>query len=231
MSHSTPTAAQPPTSSARLVMTLGVAGLLSGLVLVLAYRATLPTIEANEARALRAAVLEVVPGSSRLTPLVEDPSGKLVPDEEGSGSSAVYAALDSTGALRGYAIPAEGAGFQDNIRLIYGFDPSTRHVVGMRVLDSRETPGLGDKIYKDASFVHAFDALAVDPEIRLVKSGDHAADNEVHAITGATISSRAVVRIVNESNARWLVRIPEVPVESSDDVAPTVALPVTERVP
>jgi electron transport complex protein RnfG len=78
----------------------------------------------------------------------------------------------------------------------------------MAVLESRETPGLGDKIYKDADFVASFDGLAVDPEIRAVKKGKKAASNEIDAITGATISSKAVVRIMNEANARWLERLP-----------------------
>ena len=56
---------QPPEpSSARLVLTLAVAGLLSGLAIVGAYETTLPTIEANNARALQKAVFKVVPGSA-----------------------------------------------------------------------------------------------------------------------------------------------------------------------
>jgi Na+-translocating ferredoxin:NAD+ oxidoreductase RnfG subunit len=63
---------------------------------------------------------------------------------------------------------------------------------------SRETPGLGDKIYKDPKFVAEFHGLAVEPAIKLIKGHGEAA-NEVDAITGATISSKAVVRIVNQA--------------------------------
>ena len=76
----------------------------------------------------------------------------------------------------------------------------------MEVLESRETPGLGDKIIKDADFVGAFRDLAVEPAIVAVKSG-RSRDNEVDAISGATISSKAVVKIINASNQRWMERI------------------------
>ena len=78
----------------------------------------------------------------------------------------------------------------------------------MEILDSRETPGLGDKIYKDAVFVANFSNLVADPEIVTVKKGTRNAPNEVDAITGATISSKAVVRIINEGQARWRDKLP-----------------------
>ncbi|MBW1687048.1 MAG: FMN-binding protein, partial [Deltaproteobacteria bacterium] len=105
-------------------------------------------------------------------------------------------------------IPAEGAGFQDTIKLIYGYDPTRRRVVGMQVLESRETPGLGDKIIKDDSFLDCFRDLAISPDVVAVKKG-RTQDNEIDAISGATISSLAVVRIINEANARWIERLPE----------------------
>ena len=74
----------------------------------------------------------------------------------------------------------------------------------MKVLESKETPGLGDKIYKDADFVANFSALSADPQIVTVKKGTRSAANEVDAITGATISSEAVVNILNRSTVEWI---------------------------
>jgi electron transport complex protein RnfG len=189
--------------------TLGFAGLCSGLAVVGIFLLTLPRIERNRAEALEAAIFRVLEGARSRAAFVlrgedlvrfESPEGGL-PKEE-----AVYAGYDEAGALLGFAIPAEGAGFQDTIKLIYGFDPGARRVVGMEVLESRETPGLGDKIIKDADFVGAFRDLAVEPEIVAVKSGS-SGDNEIDAISGATISSKAVVKIINASNERWLERV------------------------
>jgi electron transport complex protein RnfG len=196
----------PEPSGLRLVGTLTLAGLVSGTAIVGVYEVTLPMIEANNARALERAVFKVTPGSARMLGLVVDEAGVRAVGE--GETPDVYASYDDAGALVGYAIPGEGAGFQDTIRLIYGYDPGGGRIVGMEVLESRETPGLGDKIYKDEAFVGAFSALEVSPGIVCVKAGEASAPNEVDAITGATISSKAVVSIIRGANERWLGRLP-----------------------
>ena len=194
-------------SSTRLVLTLSLAGLLSGLIIVTIFEVTLPTITAYKAQQLRAAVFKVLPGVTSMSRLVYS-DGKLTQsDEELPEEEAVYGGYRADGQLVGYAIPAAGPGFQDTISLLYGLLPDERKVTGMEILESRETPGLGDKIYKDAAFVGSFRSLAIDPEIRAVKKGTSSAPNELDAITGATISSKAVVRIINQANNLWLPRL------------------------
>lgn len=188
----------------RLVVTLSMAGLIAGLVLVGVYLLTKPAIEQNRAEALERAILEVVPGSSDFRTLrLED--GALVP-VDGQASSeeedVVYAALNDRGARVGWAIPGAGPGFMDTIRLIYGFDSDRRVIVGMAVLESRETPGLGDKIDDDEAFHENFEGLEVEPEI--VPVSDKTKPNQVDTITGATISSKAVVHIMNDTIERWM---------------------------
>jgi electron transport complex protein RnfG len=223
--------------SLRLAGTLFLAGLLSGLAIVLVYRATLPVITANQARELRAAVFRVVPGSVTLAPLAWGGEELVAAADAGqTGGSApapqVFAALDGSGALRGYAIPAEGPGFQDTISLLFGYDASGGRIIGMTVLESRETPGLGDKIYKDDAFVACFDSLAVDPAPVVVKNGEKSAPNEVDGITGATISSKAVVRIVNGGLETWRGRLPaDLPEAARARAAETPAPPPGEPRP
>ncbi len=192
----------------RLVFTLTLAGLLSGLAIVGAYEITLPRIEANKAEALKRAVFQVLPGSTRMEREAWR-DGKLAPAETGpANEDAVYAGYDSTGAFVGYAVPAEGSGFQDTIQLIFGYDPARRMIVGLQILESRETPGLGDKIYKDPDFAANFRDLGVEPTVELVKGGRNA-PNQVDAITGATISSTSVVKIVNAALGTWETRLNE----------------------
>ncbi len=194
-------------SSARLVATLGFAGLLSGLIIVSVFEATLPTITAYKAKVLREAVFKVLPGTVNLKPMVYR-DGKLKAVEKAPKDEAfVFSGYAADGKLVGYAIPGAGAGFQDTISVLYGYLPDQRKVVGMEVLQSRETPGLGDKIYKDLEFVANFDDLSVDPQIVAVKKGQKAAPNEIDAITGATISSKAIVKIINQTNELWLPRL------------------------
>jgi electron transport complex protein RnfG len=108
----------------------------------------------------------------------------------------VFLGYGENGEPIGFAITGGEFGFQDIIDLIFGYDPETGTVIGMKVLANKETPGLGDKIVKDSAFVAEFDG----PEAPLagVKSGRATgAANEVDMITGATISSRAVIAIIN----------------------------------
>lgn len=192
-------------SALRLVLTLGLAGLISGFIIVVAYHATRPATTAYQAEELRAAVFKVLPGIARIQRMSYR-DGKLLASED-SDLEAVYAGYDKDDRLAGYAIPGEGPGFQDTIRLLYGYLPGPGTVVGMEILDSRETPGLGDKIFKDAAFVANFKNLKIDPSIVAVKKGRKSAPNEIDAITGATISSKAVVRIINQANEVWAKRL------------------------
>ena len=98
-------------------------------------------------------------------------------------------------------------GYSGDIRLLAGIR-GDGSLSGVRVVAHRETPGLGDKIYKDEAFVSAFRALSIDPEIVAVKKGTASDRNEIDAITGATISSKAVVRIINEAHTAWAEKLP-----------------------
>lgn len=195
-------------SSLRLVLTLAIAGLVSGIAIIGIYEATLPTITANKARELREAVFKVLPGVSKMQALVYRDGEIVVVEAPDKDEPVVYGGYDEQGAFVGYAMPAAGPGFQDTIAILYGYKPEEKLVVGMEVLESRETPGLGDKIYKDAVFVGGFSALSVEPEIIAVKKGTKSSPNEIDAITGATISSKAVVRIINETHTAWSGKLP-----------------------
>ena len=192
----------------RLVLTLAIAGLISGIAIIGIYESTLPTITANKARELREAVFKVLPGVSQMQALVYRDGELVAIEEPDKGEPVVYGGYDEMRQFVGYATPAAGPGFQDTIGILYGYKPGEKLVVGMEVLESRETPGLGDKIYKDAEFVGAFSALSIEPEIVAVKKGTKNNPNEIDAITGATISSKAVVRIINEAHTTWSEKLP-----------------------
>lgn len=200
----------------RLVLTLALSGALAGLLLATMYETTRPVILANKQRALQRAVFQVVPGSTALVPLVER-DGALRAAESLRGAEAL-AAYAADGTFRGYAFVGAGPGFQDTIRLIFGYDPARQRITGMYILDSRETPGLGDKIYKDPGFVGNFSDLATEPTIALVKGG-RSAENQVDAIVGATISSRAVVGILKRTLDHVRPLLPEEPPAPPREIA------------
>jgi len=189
-------------SSLRMIASLGSAGAFAGLLIVVVYNLTLPAIEAHRALVLQRAVSEVLNDPARYEVLYataqkvfESPPA---PEAE-EGAEKIFVGFDADGRATGVAIKAAAAGFQDVITLIYGFDPASGKLMGMKVLSSKETPGLGDKIEKDLRFVAQFKNAA--PPLAAVKRATGAA-GEIDSITGATISSRAVVRIINESLTR-----------------------------
>jgi electron transport complex protein RnfG len=184
----------------RLLGTLGVAGALAGLLLVMVHQWTQPRILAHQAAVLEAAIQEVLSGPERYETLFVVDGALTAELPSGVDSLAVervFVGYDAGGQPVGVAIPGAKPGFQDVIRLIFGFDPSTDAVLGMKVLESKETPGLGDKIEKDSSFVGGF--AGVLAPLLGVKAGAGTGDpHEIDMITGATISSRTIITIINE---------------------------------
>lgn len=200
-------------SAIGMVGTLALAGAISGLCHVGVYEVTKPRIEQNRAEALDAAIYRVLPGAqTRKAYVVRDGALKAI---EGlpKGEPAVFAGYDAAGKRLGFAVPSNGAGFADNILLLYGFDPERKKVVGMEVLESKETPGLGDKIYKDAKWVGQFKDASIVPSLVPTKPGTRSQPNEVDTISGATISTKAVIKIVNAGNEKWAPSIAAVPSE------------------
>jgi len=189
----------PEVQSSRLMATLGIAGALAGLVIVVVFQWADPRIQAHRAAALRAAVLEVLDGPATYRSLYVTPEGlseTAPPGVDTVKADKVFLGFDTVGEPVGYAVTGAEPGFQDVIYLIFGFDARESRLLGMKVLESKETPGLGDKIIKDADFVGEF--RDVEAPIAGVKKGaGSGAANEVDMITGATISSRTVIGIIN----------------------------------
>jgi len=186
-------------SSLLLVSTLGVLAVVAGLAIVVAYQWAEPRIDAHRASELRAAIEEVLGEPERYeTRWVV--AGRLVDslpaDVDSSAATPVYPGFDGSGRLVGYAVPGQKPGFQDVIRLIFGYDPSTDRVMGMTVLEDKETPGLGARIETDSAFIDQFRGVGIP--LRAVRSGG-GGNGDIDVITGSTISSNAVVDIINQS--------------------------------
>ncbi len=75
--------------------------------------------------------------------------------------------------------------------------------MGMKVLDSKETPGLGDKIFKDLPWVAQFFAGPDMPLIPTKPGTGKGLPGEVDTITGATISTKKVIEIINNGLEEW----------------------------
>jgi electron transport complex protein RnfG len=193
-------------------------GLGCALLIVSVYEFTGPAIARNRAEALQAAIFHVLPEarSSRSFGVMPDDGFQALEGEAPAGSRLVHAGYDDDGRLVGLAVEAEGMGYQDTIRVLYGYAFERNAIIGIRVLESRETPGLGDRIETDPAFLANFEHLDVSLDeagsaplhpIESVKRGQKEHPWEVDGITGATISSVAIATILRNSTAWWIPRI------------------------
>lgn len=85
-----------------------------------------------------------------------------------------------------YAIETVAYGYHDNVRLMVGVAADGK-VVGLQVLELHETPGLGQQAKTDRIFLSQF----------LNTSADAALDENVDALSGATVTTKAFIKAVN----------------------------------
>jgi electron transport complex protein RnfG len=183
-------------------------GILSSLVLAGTYTLTQPRIEQNKRDELQEAIFVVLPEAKDCERNQANECQNI-----GTEEVQVYKGLNDQQALIGYAFVAEGPGFQGTISMIVGIEDDLDTLLGMKVLEQAETPGLGAKIAQETpkkDFYEQFTQLplaVITPEtsttdvqnfVVCLKTDDPALQNDVQAITGATISSNAVASIINQ---------------------------------
>jgi len=171
-------------SAVKMISVLTIIGFISGAVLVLVYTYANPIIAKNRKKEMEKAIFRIFP------------EGKTY-DKRTFGKDTVFNVKDKKGSLLGYAFLAKGNGYQGAIEIMAGIKSDLKTLAGIEILESQETPGLGQEIASD-KFGSQFKGLEVAPEIIYVKNVEPSKPNEIQAITGATISSRAVVTILNE---------------------------------
>lgn len=202
--HAGGAAAGPQVSPFKLISTLTVFGAVAGLLIVVVFQLTQPAILRNQAAATETAIRQVLVGGTEYQTLFVH-EGKLVADVPVGVDTVpmekVYTAKDAEGKQMGYAILGTEPGFADNIKLIFGYDAAAKQVLGLLVIEQKETPGLGDKIVKDTAFVNGFTRVTAPLKGVKVGQGKGTAD-EVDMITGATISSRITIGIINHQLER-----------------------------
>ncbi|MDY6832093.1 MAG: RnfABCDGE type electron transport complex subunit G [Thermodesulfobacteriota bacterium] len=177
-----------------LVLLLAVfyGGALAGVQLTLS-----PKILENKINETRQQVPGLVLGADRADEPIEMESTTLALEKNGRQVFYdVYKAMQN-GEPAGWVIKSSGQGYADKIELLVGVNPDLSAITGLFILNQKETPGLGNKIIED-DWRNQFVAKKTDKSLAVVKTGARAG-NEIDAITGATISSRAVCTIINST--------------------------------
>lgn len=166
----------------KMLIVLSVIGIISGASLSEVDQWARPKIAEHRQKATEEAIFLV------------QPEGKTY--EKLNSDFDVYKVMDANGNPIGYSMPFEGNGFQGKVRIMFGISDDLKTVVGLKVLEHAETPGIGTKI-EEPFYNDQFKNVSTKPNIVAVKGKAPSNPNEIETITGATISSKAVIGIVN----------------------------------
>lgn len=166
-----------PKDMVKITINLIVVYLIGGLIIAFVYAKTSPVMYKKGLEEKAAALKTMMPEADKI-----DEIGKWEPHHKHAG---YYIAKKGSDEL-GYIVEGFGKGYSSYINLLVSVDKNFT-VKKVSILHHAETPGLGDEIEKDY-FLKRLESKSVDTLV--VVKGE--AGDKVEAISGATISSRAV---------------------------------------
>lgn len=143
---------------------------------------TAPLIAENNMKKTQAAMKGILPSADHFEVCTASDNDKVAES---------YAAVDASGQIVGACVVVSENGYGGEVRVLTGVDSEGR-VAGVDILSHSETPGLGANAVKD-EFKGQFKGKAAG--INAVKTAP--ADNDIQAMSGATITSKAVTEAVN----------------------------------
>jgi Na+-translocating ferredoxin:NAD+ oxidoreductase subunit G len=217
-------------------ITLGAITALAGLALGFVFSNTRPKIEALEKETGQRAIQIALPGYTIGEEKFYTAAGVRHSYWEGVKN-------DNAATTKGYAFICESPGYSGIIRIMVGIS-AEKDIQGMYILKQSETPGLGARSVEVSSsstfadfvsgtikaedatpwFQKQFFGLSLARPLKLVKQGDWKpamaealrAGNEVTAITGATITSTAVIKAVERGVADFTAVVDITPAANMD---------------
>ena len=145
----------------------------------------------NKVTAKKIAELEAANSKKNMQSLIDADNF----EECENGEITYYAAING-GKTAAYIFTESSKGYGGDVSVMTAIKPDGT-VAGVAILDvSGETPGLGQNAAKESFFSQY---IGLKNGVSVLKNGATAANNEVDAVTGATITSTAVTRAVNKA--------------------------------
>lgn len=151
-----------------------IAILLAAVILLGLYNGLLGIRKANEEKELQTKMETILPGSKQFTP------------EEYTGEDANIVSVYK--GETGYVVATQTYGYAGNITMLIGVH-NDGYVTGLQIRDMEETYGLGAEALTDWEFLAQF----------LRTEGDAEVGTNIDAISGATVTSKAIARSVNSA--------------------------------
>ena len=141
-------------------------------------------------------VLEFVKGPairSILEGATNDPIVDRFPLKDGDVERTFFVGV-LEGEPRAVTFETSGKGYGGDVGLMVGIDTKDNKIIGVGVTTHAETPGMGAKAQTDPSFAAQFRGLPLDKPVNVTGDG-----GSINAISGATITSRAVCSATNDA--------------------------------
>lgn len=101
-----------------------------------------------------------------------------------------------------------GRGLWGMIQGIIALQKDFETIANVKIIAQEETPGLGARITEDA-FLKKFERKKFSPHLKLVLRKSTTQINEIDAITGATLTSAALIQMMNESIDHFRLIFPQ----------------------
>lgn len=163
----------------KIAANLATACLISGVVIGSVYYVTAP-VAAEKAELMK---------QESMKALISDADSF----QEVSGHDGWFMAVKN-GETTGYIVPSETKGYGGKIKMLVAVTPDAK-VIDYTILEHNETPGLGDNAQK----IEFRGQFAGKGSANLVVVKDKSDVDDIQAMTGATISSRAVTNGVKQA--------------------------------
>ncbi len=168
----------------KITMSLVVIFVAAGIIMASVFAKTAPIVAAAQKREKEEALKRLMPEAESI-----EEAGKWEP----FGKHGEYYDALKDGRPVGYIASTYGKGYSSYISILVAVDPSMK-VKKISILGHGETPGLGDEIEQEY-FLKRFEGKSLDQLVVVKTEGT----DKIQAISGATISSRAVTNGVRQA--------------------------------
>lgn len=176
----------------KLIVRLFLITAIAGFVLAFVNSFTSPIIQERERKQYEMALKEVFKDAEKFDKLQDD---KLLPIKEKIKNIENIEVAKQGDKTLGYVFKTLGKnGYGGDISMLMAVKLEDKSIVGFKVLKHSETPGLGSRV---ATAEYAKSVIGNKATEHLVRNLNPTADNDIQAITGTTISVKAVLNGLN----------------------------------
>lgn len=189
-------------SALRVLIFVLIMGTVSGSLLVGINVLTAPLISRNEELKLKSSVLDVLEIPYDKYNIIDVFAGQVIVLKKGGGT--FYTVSDGS-----VAFGFKGPGLWGPISGIISFEKNLKTIRNLKIIHQEETPGLGGRIAEHGYLKQFKTKEAFPNKLIFLPEGKSRNKNEVDAITGATGSSKALEKLINENVQRHISALRE----------------------